>query len=223
MRYERPGSGRSLSSETSWSCTDTIPASLTARTLASTVYSFTDTSIIFGLSRGRHAFIVRVSGRLAGFAMVRAIGAGESEPIHQIAEFFIMRKYRRQCIGTTVARRILDMFPGRWRVAEEEANTPAQAFWRQVISRYTRGKFREIRDDEWAGPVQEFKTESKEPKQEAKRSGLRRSAFSETAIRFWYTSDTTLRRESGSTVPLGAGSTLGNSAGRRWCGKSGKS
>ena len=117
---------------------------------------------------GRHAFIVRVSGRLAGFAMVRAIGAGESEPIHQIAEFFIMRKYRRQRIGTTVARRILDMFPGRWRVAEEEANTPAQAFWRQVISRYTRGKFREIRDDEWDGPVQEFKTESKEPKQEAK-------------------------------------------------------
>ncbi len=32
---------------------------------------------------GRHAFIVRVSGRLAGFAMVRAIGVDESEPIHR--------------------------------------------------------------------------------------------------------------------------------------------
>ena len=117
---------------------------------------------------GRHAFIVRVSGRLAGFAMVRAIGAGEGDPIHQIAEFFIMRKYRRQGVGARVAHRIFDMFPGRWRVAEEEANTPAQAFWRKVISGYTGGSFKEIRDVEWAGPVQEFKTESKEPKQEAK-------------------------------------------------------
>ena len=111
---------------------------------------------------GRHAFIVKVSGRLAGFAMVRAIGDDESERVHSIAEFFIMRKYRRQGIGTTVARRILDMFPGRWRVAEEETNTPAQAFWRKVISRYTLGEFRETRHDEWNGPIQEFRTESKE-------------------------------------------------------------
>jgi predicted acetyltransferase len=111
---------------------------------------------------GRHAFIVRVSGRLAGFAMVRAIGVDESEPIHGIAEFFIMRKYRRQGVGTTAARRILDMFPGGWRVAEEEANTPAQMFWRKVISGYTSGGFKEIRDDEWGGPQQEFRTERKE-------------------------------------------------------------
>ncbi len=111
---------------------------------------------------GRHAFIVRVSGRLAGFAMVRAIGVDETEPVHQIAEFFIMRKYRRQRIGTTVARRIFDLFPGRWRVAEEEANTPAQMFWRKVISGYTSGGFKEIRDDEWVGPQQEFRTGRKE-------------------------------------------------------------
>ena len=117
---------------------------------------------------GRHAFIVRVSGRLAGFAFVREIGVDEGETIHSMAEFFIMRKYRRQGIGTRVAGRILDMFPGRWRVAEEEANTPAQAFWRKVISAYTCDEFKEIRDEGWVGPVQEFKTESKEPKQEAK-------------------------------------------------------
>ena len=111
---------------------------------------------------GRHAFLVKVSGRLAGFAMVRAIGDDEGETVHSIAEFFIMRKYRRQGIGTTVARRILDMFPGRWRVAEEETNTPAQAFWRKVISRYTLGEFRETRHDEWIGPIQEFRTEPKE-------------------------------------------------------------
>ena len=61
-----------------------------------------------------------------------------------------------------MARRIFDLFPGRWRVAEEEANTPAQMFWRKVISGYTSGGFKEIRDDEWVGPQQEFRTGRKE-------------------------------------------------------------
>lgn len=106
---------------------------------------------------GRHAFIVRVDGRLAGFVMVRILETDGAEAVHSIAEFFIMRRYRRQNVGTTVARRIFDMFPGRWRVAEEEANAPAQAFWRKVTRRYTEGKFREQRVDEWDGPVQEFR------------------------------------------------------------------
>ena len=106
---------------------------------------------------GRHAFIVRVAGQVAGFVMVRMVESLGGETVHSIAEFFIMRKYRRQGVGTTVARRVFDMFPGRWRVAEEEANAPAQAFWRRVIRRYTEGKFKEIRDDEWDGPVQEFR------------------------------------------------------------------
>ena len=46
---------------------------------------------------GRFPFIVRVSGKLAGFAFVRAIGENK----HSIAEFFIMRKYRRRGAGQT--------------------------------------------------------------------------------------------------------------------------
>ena len=100
----------------------------------------------------RHPFIVRVSGKLAGFALVRAI----DEEICSIAEFFVLRKYRHQGIGQKVAHRIFDMFPGKWRVAQEEGNIPAQAFWRKVISRYTDGEFRQVQDDYWKGPVLEF-------------------------------------------------------------------
>lgn len=106
---------------------------------------------------GRHAFIVRVDGRLAGFVMVRTHETDGGEAVHSIAEFFIMRKYRRKGVGTKVAHRIFEMFKGRWGVAEEESNTPAQAFWRKVICQYTDGKFRETRDVEWHGPVQEFR------------------------------------------------------------------
>ena len=100
----------------------------------------------------RLPFIIKVSGKLAGFVLVRTI----EEDTHSIAEFFIMRKYRRQGIGQTVACRVFDMFPGKWKVAQEGGNVPAQVFWRKVISDYTDGNYREVLDDDWAGYIQEF-------------------------------------------------------------------
>ena len=105
---------------------------------------------------GRYPFLIRVSGRLAGFVLVRTLDSDDARGAHSIAEFFILRKYRRQGIGQAVAQRIFDMFSGTWRVHQEAANLRAQAFWRTVISRYTRGKFTEVHEANWNGPIQEF-------------------------------------------------------------------
>ncbi|MCL4274511.1 MAG: GNAT family N-acetyltransferase [Anaerolineales bacterium] len=109
---------------------------------------------------GRYPFLVRAHGRLAGFVLVRNLE--ETTPVHSIAEFFILRKYRRRGVGKAAAHQIFGMFPGQWRVAQTEDNHPAQAFWRKVISGYTQGNFKEIwsNDDEWKGPIQIFGTES---------------------------------------------------------------
>jgi predicted acetyltransferase len=107
---------------------------------------------------GRYPFLIRVSGRLAGFVLVRRLDSSGAHGTHSIAEFFILRKYRRQGIGQAVAQRIFGMFSGTWRVHQEAANLPAQAFWRTVISRYTGGKFREAQEAAWNGPIQEFTT-----------------------------------------------------------------
>jgi hypothetical protein len=40
---------------------------------------------------GRHAFLIRVEGRLAGLALVRTLEAGDV-PLHSVAEFFVRRK-----------------------------------------------------------------------------------------------------------------------------------
>ena len=47
-----------------------------------------------------HAFIVRVEGRLAGFALVSRISEFEdgTQP-WSMSEFFVMRKYRRHGVG----------------------------------------------------------------------------------------------------------------------------
>ena len=56
----------------------------------------------------RHAFLFRVDGRLAGFALVRS-----GDP-HDMAEFFVLRKYRRGGVGTEAARAVFAGFPGVW-------------------------------------------------------------------------------------------------------------
>ena len=97
---------------------------------------------------GRHPFIVRADGQIAGFALVRQ----HAPDVYQVAEFFILRKYRRRGVGARAARHLFDRFTGTWQVAEEDANRGAQAFWRRVIGEYTNGAFREERSHEPDGP-----------------------------------------------------------------------
>ncbi|HWV35292.1 MAG TPA: GNAT family N-acetyltransferase [Thermomicrobiales bacterium] len=107
----------------------------------------------------RRPFLVRVDGELAGFAIVDGYShlTGERR-ISTIADFFVLRRYRRLGVGEHVARELFDRFPGRWEVAQLAENTVAQAFWRRVIDRYTGGRFTEVQwdDDRWRGPVQTF-------------------------------------------------------------------
>jgi predicted acetyltransferase len=101
----------------------------------------------------RHPFLFLAAGSLAGFALVRKL-----EPnVHELAEFFILRNYRRHGIGTSAAYSLFARFEGTWHVAQEHHNTPAQTFWRRVIDEFTNGEFRE----DWShqsprGPIQIF-------------------------------------------------------------------
>lgn len=112
----------------------------------------------------RSPFLIRVDGRLAGFVLVRLLNEPEKPPTHAIAEFFVMRKYRRQGVGRLAARLVFDRFPGTWQVCQEEANLPAQRFWRQVVAEYTRDNYDEVMVEggHWRGPCQEFDNQARE-------------------------------------------------------------
>jgi predicted acetyltransferase len=92
----------------------------------------------------RYPFLFKVDGRFAGFALVRA-GAP-----HDMAEFFVMRKYRRSGVGVEAARAVFARFAGEWQVRELAANVGATAFWRVAIP----VPFTE--DTNHEGPVQHF-------------------------------------------------------------------
>jgi predicted acetyltransferase/8-oxo-dGTP pyrophosphatase MutT (NUDIX family) len=106
---------------------------------------------------GRYPFLIQVDGKLAGFALVRTLEAGEV-PLYSMAEFCVLRKYRRQGVGRSAAVQLFDRFPGRWEVNQEAANLPSQSFWRRVIGDYTGGHFVESwqMNEGIAGPVQRF-------------------------------------------------------------------
>lgn len=92
----------------------------------------------------RAPFLLRVGGRWAGFALVRT-----GEP-HDMAEFFVMRKYRRAGVGFAAARALFARFPGAWQVRQMRANADATAFWRRAIP------VAFVEEAIEAGPVQRF-------------------------------------------------------------------
>ena len=107
----------------------------------------------------RHPFFIRAAGKLAGFVLIhdrsRLTGAGD---VHDVAEFFVLRKYRRQGVGRRAAMHVFQRFPGAWEIRQHPANVAATAFWRRVVDLYTGGQFREVVWDtqSWQGPVQMF-------------------------------------------------------------------
>jgi len=109
---------------------------------------------------GRHPFFIRVDGKLAGFALVRD-PACTGEDWHELAEFFVMRKYRKTGVGRIAAHKLFAEFPGRWHVEQEAVNEPSFIFWRKVIGDFTGGRFDEVRAIDCDGPAQEFESPSR--------------------------------------------------------------
>lgn len=97
------------------------------------------------LERPRHdAFLIYKHDRLAGFALVNDRVAHHTGEGRYINDFCILRSYWRQGVGRQAAQIVFKMYQGTWEVSEIALNTPAVAFWRQVIRDYTGGDYREL-------------------------------------------------------------------------------
>ena len=105
----------------------------------------------------RFPYIIRSGERHIGFVFVRRIETPERR-YFSIAEFFIMRKYRRKGLGRRIAKAIFDMHSGQWEVYQMETNTPAQIFWKEIIAEYTNGHF--IEKTENKRTIQQFENHS---------------------------------------------------------------
>jgi predicted acetyltransferase len=103
----------------------------------------------------RWAYLAQVGGRWAGFALIsdhlyRKMGPHTPTVAdgRSVDEFFIMRCFRRQGLGRSMAFQLFDGFRGYWQISQIDANLPAQAFWRRVISAYTAGRYKDFTAEE---------------------------------------------------------------------------
>jgi predicted acetyltransferase len=83
--------------------------------------------------KGRIPLLIRAGEAIAGFVLVNQWSALERPLDHAVAEFFVLRKYRRAGVGSHAAKGLFESFPGEWEVAIAAYNAPALDFWRTVI------------------------------------------------------------------------------------------
>ncbi len=108
----------------------------------------------------RHVFLIRSQQQIVGFAMVNKHCIMNNCQWH-LAEFFIMRHYRRLGIGKQTASEIFDMFKGNWEITILEHNSIAKSFWQLVAKEYTSDNYQYIPNGcaKWHGPVLMFSNE----------------------------------------------------------------
>jgi predicted acetyltransferase len=81
----------------------------------------------------RHPFLIRADDRIAGFAVVDGVSRVTGDrTVTDMAEFFVVRRWRRHGVGRTAAHQLVAAFPGRWEIRPFPGYPPAAAFWRRV-------------------------------------------------------------------------------------------
>ncbi len=87
-------------------------------------------------------FIIKYQDELAGFVIIDKNVSDPSNDFN-IAQFFILRKFKGKGLGRSVAGQCFDKFRGKWEVFVMPKNDGAYQFWRKAIKSYTHGKFKE--------------------------------------------------------------------------------
>jgi predicted acetyltransferase len=85
----------------------------------------------------RYPFLVRVDGKLSGFALVKKGSDFSRKPdVWDMADFFVVRGVRGKGVGYKVATSIWQQFPGLWEIRVIPTNLPARHFWAKSIARF---------------------------------------------------------------------------------------
>jgi predicted acetyltransferase len=89
----------------------------------------------------RFAYLIRADGQVAGFVLAtRGSPAVEDPDVFDVAEFFVLRRYRRAGVGRRAAALLWRGRPGRWVVRVSERNAAGLAFWRRAVEEVAGGR-----------------------------------------------------------------------------------
>lgn len=92
-----------------------------------------------------YPFLILVDEIPAGFMLVATPPYTSKGTDYYVNEFFLLRPFRGQGIGSHAASKIFDKFKGKWELYtnSSEKNMRGQKFWRKTVSNYTKGVYEE--------------------------------------------------------------------------------
>ena len=93
-------------------------------------------------SEGHDVYLLQLEGLPIGFSIVGSAdnwmpGANARD----MTEFFVVRRHRRDGVGSAFATHVWSLHPGAWLVRVFQANEPALPFWRKAIAEYSNGQY----------------------------------------------------------------------------------
>jgi predicted acetyltransferase len=83
----------------------------------------------------RHPYLIMDGDEIAGFALVvdECPLTGRA-PCWFMAEFFVLKAYRKRGVGKAALNLALTAHPGPWHIAVPHANRAAQGFWGRALA-----------------------------------------------------------------------------------------
>jgi predicted acetyltransferase len=107
----------------------------------------------YWLETDRLPLLLKADGRLAGVVLVkRERGVLGTETVWDVAEFFVLRMFRRQGVGKAAAHEIWRRYPGKWQVRVMESNYSGYRFWEHTIRDFVGDELRMARFEKGGQP-----------------------------------------------------------------------
>ena len=85
----------------------------------------------------RFPYFIKEGEKYLGFVLVRYITLSDRS-YFSMAEFFIMRRYRKMGIGRSIAEQVFNLHKGQWEIYQKEINKPAQDFCHLLVTRVSK-------------------------------------------------------------------------------------
>jgi len=84
-------------------------------------------------SGSKRAYWIRKDGALAGFVVTEPVILPDGREVDELADLFILKRYRRQGLALAAVRELARTFEGPWLVAVFRNDTRAAAFWHKAF------------------------------------------------------------------------------------------
>lgn len=85
----------------------------------------------------RRPYLIKVDGKLAGFALINKIKECDCNCDWSVAEFFVGYLYRRKGVATQIMEEIFRRHKGFWHIKYHCNNIASEKFWNKLVSSVT--------------------------------------------------------------------------------------